>query len=390
MKICAIVAEYNPFHLGHLHQIDYVKNTLNAEKIVVIMSGAFSQRGEICLLNKFTRAKHAIIAGADLVIELPTVFATANAEVFATGAINILNSLGAVDGLCFGVESGSSEEYLALAKAMLSESKEFKRALKTNLEQGNSLAKSKFLAVKEVFGDVYNEQLINSPNNVLGLEYTKAILKNKSNIEIFPLVREGDHNDTKLKKGVTSASSIRLAVKEGLKRKAKPCLPKYVYNDLKDYPYSFDKLCMAKLLISSPEQLKGIMDCTEGLENRIKALSKDNRTVDALVDKVTTKRYPSTRIRRILTSNLLEINAEFVRECLGTNLYAKVLAVSSQSLDLLSELSKTSKSPILTRKSDLAMLKKTAISCFQKDVLANDLYNLVCDEKTNEHYMLIV
>ena len=142
MKICACIAEYNPLHLGHLKHIEYIKNVLDAEKLIVIMSGNFTQRGEPAVLDKFTRAKQAVIAGADMVIELPTVFATGNAEVFAKGAINIINSLGVVDGLCFGVESGAREEYIALAKFMNDESKDFKRALKEQLGGGVSLAKA--------------------------------------------------------------------------------------------------------------------------------------------------------------------------------------------------------------------------------------------------------
>ena len=150
MKICALIAEYNPFHNGHLKHIEYIKNQLDADRIIVLMSGNFTQRGEPALLNKYTRARHAILAGADLVIELPTVFATANAETFATGSINILNALGVVDGICFGVESGVKEEYTTLASAMLNESKDFKKILKTKLEQGVSLAKAKFETVKDV------------------------------------------------------------------------------------------------------------------------------------------------------------------------------------------------------------------------------------------------
>lgn len=390
MKICALVAEYNPFHLGHLKHIDYIKTTLNAEKIVVIMSGNFTQRGEIAVLDKFTRARQAIIAGADLVIELPTVFATANAEIFATGAINILNSLGCVDGLCFGVESGTAEDYLGLAKALVSETKEFKKALKEALETGVSLAKAKFQAVKSVYGDKFDENLVNSPNNVLGLEYTKAILKNSSSIQIYPMIREGDHNDKTLKKGITSATSIREVLKTGKKSKLKKCLPPFVYKDLTDYPFAFDKLTMAKLITSDVSDLKALADCTEGLENRIKALSKDNRTVDELVEKATTKRYPATRIRRILTTNLLGIEKALVKDCLESPLYAKILAVDLKNKELISELSKSSKIPLLTRKSDLVELKKTAKLCFQKDMLANDLYNLITNGKTNENQTLFV
>ncbi len=390
MKICALVAEYNPFHLGHLKHIEYIKSVLHAEKVVVIMSGNFTQRGEIAVMNKFTRAKHAIIAGADAVIELPTVFATANAETFATGAINILNSLGNIDAICFGVESGEKQEYIDLAKALLDENKEFKRSLKSYLEEGVSLAKAKFLAVKEVYGDKFNENLVNSPNNILGVEYAKAILKFNSKIEIFPMLRDGDHNDKTLKKGITSATSIRQVIKTGKYKKLKPCLPSYAYNDLKEYPFSFDKLCIAKLITTSVEDLEKISDCSEGLENRIKALSKDNYDIDTLVEKVSTKRYPMTRIRRILTANLLDIKADFVKDCLFAPLYAKILAVDNDKKEIISELNANSSIPVLTRKSDIINLKKTALACFNKDVLANDLYNLISGEKTNEHYMLTV
>ena len=390
MKICACIAEYNPFHMGHLKHIDYIKNTLNAEKIIVVMSGNFTQRGEPAVLDKFTRARHAILAGADMVIELPTVFATANAEVFAKGSINIINSLNLVNGLCFGVESGEKEDYIALAKAMNNESKEFRKTLKEYLDSGVSLAKAKFETVKALEGDCFDSALISSPNNILGLEYTKAIIKNKSDVEIYPMLREGDHNDIKLKKGITSATSIREALKTGTIKKAKKNLPPFVYKDLKDYPFCFDKMIMSKLITTTSEQLKDLPDCTEGLENRIKALSKDNHSIEALVEKVSTKRYPHARIRRILTANLLGIKRSFLLDCLNEKLYAKVLAIKEESKDLIAELGKTSSIPLLTRKSDYSLLKKTAKECFDLDVLATDLYSLATATSINEHQMLII
>ena len=339
MKVCACIAEYNPLHLGHLKHIDYIKNTLKAERIVVVMSGNFTQRGEPAILDKYTRARHAIIAGADAVIELPTVFATANAEIFAKGAVGIISSLNVADGLCFGVESGSEDEYIALARAMNDESKDFKRALKESLEKGISLAKAKFEAVKAVNFGNFNENLIAKPNNILGLEYTKALLKLDSPIGIYPMLRDGDHNDLTLKKGITSATSIRAALKAGLKKKLKKSVPPFVYKDLKEYPYAFDKIIMSAALTASREKLAEICDCTEGLENRIKALSKDNNTVDGLVEKVSTKRYTATRIRRILTANLLGINKDLVEDCLRSGLYARVLAVDANKKDIISAIS---------------------------------------------------
>ena len=390
MKICALVAEYNPFHLGHLKHIDYIKNELGAENIVVIMSGNFTQRGEPAVLNKYTRAKHAVIAGADAVIELPAVFATANAETFATGAINILDDLSAIDGLCFGVESGDKEQFFSLASAMLDESKEFKRILKGHLESGVSLAKAKFLTVKELNGEEFSEELISLPNNILGLEYAKAILKRNSGIQAFPMLREGDHNSLVLKKGITSATSIRQKIKELKLKKLKKSLPPYVYGDLTPYPYAFDKITTAALITATKEQLAEIPDCTEGLENRIKALIKDNKNIDALVEKIATKRYTASRIRRIFTANLLGITQEFTDECKNAHLYAKVLAVNKDNKEIISMLAKNSRIPVITRKSDIAQLKKTAEKCYDLDVKASDLYNLATNENTNENQMLIV
>ncbi len=389
MKIYATVAEYNPLHLGHLKHIEYMKNVLHADKIIVLMSGNFTQRGEPAVLNKYKRAKQAVIAGADLVIELPTVFATANAETFASGAINVLYGLGVADGLCFGVESGEKQDYISLAYAMNNESKEFKKALKERLNLGEGFAKARFEAVKSLGGE-YDESLISSPNNILGLEYTKALLKKDTLIDIFPMKREGDHNDVTLKRGVTSATSIRNVIKTARLKKLKKCLPSYVYQDLTPYPFAFDKMIMTKLITEPTENIKEISDCTEGLENRIKALSKDNRTVDQLVARASTKRYTAARIRRILVSNLLGITDDLVKDCLNSNLYAKVLAVSKDDKDLIAEISKKGTILLITRKSDADALKKTAAACFEKDVLANELYNLAADEKENEYLMLKV
>ncbi len=389
MKICACIAEYNPLHLGHIKHINYIKNELGAEKLVVIMSGNFCQRGEPAVLSKFTRAKQAIIAGADMVIELPTVFSIGNAETFASGAIKLIEDLGEINALCFGVESGKREDFIGIATALANESKAYKKAVKEHLAKGVSLAKAKLLALRETEGE-FDENLLSSPNNILGVEYTKAIIKRKSAIEIFPMLREGDHNNKTLKKGITSASSIREMIKTGKIKKVKSNVPPFVYKDLTPYPFAFDKMIMTKVITENEESLKTLPDCTEGLENRIKALSKENNTVEDLVAKATTKRYTSSRIRRILLANLLGITEELKNDCLSKPLYAKILAVSEDSKELISLLSTKSSIPILTRKSDGEKLTKTAKECFEKDVLAQELYNLATSKKENENFMLII
>lgn len=391
MKICGIIAEYNPFHLGHLKQIEYVKNVLGAEKIFVVMSGCFSQRGEASVLDKFTRAKHAVIAGADLVIELPTVFATANAEIFAKGAVNILNSLGVVDGICFGVEGGEAEDYMHIASLLNNESKEFKKILKEKLESGISLAKAKYETIKEL-GTEFDEKLLSCPNNILGVEYTKAVLSTGNKMKIYPMLRSGNHshNDKTLKKGVTSATSIREVIKSGKIKKLKKNLPKFVHKDLTEYPFIFEKLCVASIITTKTENMANILDCTEGIENRIKAFVKDNVDYTQLVDKISTKRYTKTRVQRIILSAFLGIKKDFVLNCLNSPLYAKVLAVNSDNKDIIPLICSNSSIPVLTRKSDMSLLKKTALECFIKDVLAVDLYSLITGKKINEHQMIIV
>ena len=390
MKFCFLIAEYNPFHNGHLRHIEHIKNDLGAEKVIVIMSGNFTQRGEMAILDKYTRARHAIIAGADMVIELPTVFANGNAETFAKGAINIISSLGVEGGLCFGVESGLKDDYLKLARALNDESKEYKNALKEHLESGVSLAKAKFLALKDTSDGEFNEELISSPNNILGIEYTKAILKNNLSLEIFPFERNSCHNDLTLKKGITSASSIRNALLLNKKGKVKKCLPKFVFKDLKPLNANFENMLLTALLLSSSEKLKDLPDCTEGLENRIKALSKDNLNLEQLIEKISTKRYTKARIRRILVANLLSITNDTTFDALNSKLYAKVLAVNESAKDLISLLSSTSSVPLITRKSDVVNLKKTAEKIFKIDTLAVDLFNLANGVKLNEYQTLFV
>lgn len=389
MKICYCIAEYNPFHLGHKKHLDYIKEVLGADKTVVLMSGNFTQRGEPAVLDKFTRAKHAVLAGADLVMELPTVFATANAEIFAKGAIKTLSALNVSGSLCFGVESGEKEDFISVAKSFLNESKEYKKALKSRLEEGVSFAKARYLAVKDVGGEI-DEKLISSPNNVLGVEYTKAILSSGAELDICPMQRQGDHNDKKLYKGITSASSIREKIRNGEFKKIKNNLPRFVYEDVKPFPFAYEKTVLGKLYTTPNEVLALAPDCTEGLENRIKALSKDNLSLSGLIEKATTKRYTSSRIKRIILANFLNITSSFLESCIKEPLYAKVLAVKKDAKDLISLFSESSSIPVITRKTDLSSLKKTALACIEKDAMANDVYNLLADIKTNENQMLIL
>ncbi len=390
MKICACVAEYNPFHFGHVNHIRHMKETLGFDRVIVLMSGNFTQRGEAAVADKYTRAVWAIEGGADLVLELPTVFATANAELFASGAMNIIDALNAAQGVCFGAESGTAEEFLSTARALNTETKEFQKTLKRNLETGASYAAARLATVKELNIAGLNEALTETPNNILGVEYTKRLLKLKSDLEIYPLIRENTHNDLSLKKGVTSATSIRNALACGEKRKIKKSIPSYVFRTLPPFLPDCDKMILTRLFTSSAEEMRLISDCTEGLENRIKALIKDNLVYSEALAKITTKRYTTARIRRICIANLLRIEESLIRDALDAKLYAKVLAVRADATDLLALVRKNAKIPVLTRKADFSAIEKTASRVLEKDILANDLYNLATGTRTNEYQMVTV
>ena len=388
MKICLAVCEYNPLHDGHLVHLDAMRRETGCDFVAVIMSGSFTQRGEIAVMDKFTRAKHAVLSGADCVFELPTVFATSPAEIFAKGAVGLLKNLPGEKTLCFGCESGSKEDFLLAAKTLSNESKEFKKLLKTQLNEGVSFARAKVNALEQMELCV-DLDLLKSPNNILGVEYTAAIIDSGADIEIAPVRRLGaGYSDHTLYEKLSSASAIRKAISEGKKSKIKSNLPKYVYDDLPDRLPSADDLTFYSLIMSDRKRLKGIIDCTEGLENRIKALLKDSPSLSVLKEKTQTKRYTAARISRITTHSLLGISESFIRKCLRSDLYLNVLAVREGCEELLSEMRKNCRIPLITRKNDVASLTGTALECFEKDVLANDVYGFVTGKRTNEYMML--
>lgn len=355
------------------------------------MSGNFTQRGEIAILDKYTRASHAIKAGADVVFELPTIFATGNAEIFAKGAVGLANLFSGEHVLCFGTESGSKDTLKATAKMLISETKEFKALYKEELKTGVTTIKAKVNALSKMNIENVDCELLKSPNNILGIEYTKAIISKKSKLDIYPIMREGaGYNDVELYKGISSASAIRNAITNGKGKKAKDSVPSFVYNDLPTTLPNCDDLIFYSILKDSKLDLKNVIDCTEGLENRIKALAKTSSSLEELKDKLKTKRYTYTRISRILLSSMLGMEESFIRKCLNSELYLKVLAINKEKSNLLSEFSKLTDTPIITRKKDADALIGTAKACFEKDVFANDVYNFVTKNKTNEYEMKMI
>ncbi|MBO5712755.1 MAG: nucleotidyltransferase family protein [Clostridia bacterium] len=388
MKIVTAVCEYNPFHNGHATHLNYINDTLKPDYTVVILSGNFTQRGEPSVVDKYTRAVWAIKAGADAVIELPTVFATSTAELFGSGAIKLINALPFNKEICFGAENDNVEGLINLAKFMLDETPEFKQILKGELDKGEPLLKARITALKETLGDKIDTSFLDSPNNILGLEYVKAILKNNYDIKINALRRLGSgYNDDKLNANLSSALAIRKAIENGTAIDGN--IPSYVLNDLPTHLPNVDKEIYYSILTSSLLDIKSTLECAEGLENKIKTLSRECTNVEDILARLKTKRYTDARLRRILLATMLKISGNFIKECLNSDLYLKVLAINKNKPEILSVLS-NSKYPIITRKSDAKNLTGTALKCFEKDVLASDIYTGATGKKLNEFDMKIV
>ena len=380
MKICAIICEYNPFHNGHLYQLREAKRLSGADAILCVMSGNFVQRGEAAILDKYTRAKHAILAGADIVIELPTPFSTSNAELFAKGAISLLSSIPSVETLCFGAENANKIAFLSAARYLNNEPAEVSLKLKEIVKKGESYAKAR----AQAWAGFIPLELLCSPNNILGLEYTKAILAKGSSIQILPIERIGSaYNDKKLNEEYSSASAIREAIKknEGYEMS----VPPFVFPDLPNrLENRLDFLEKYAILTRPTEDIAKICDCSEGLEN---AFKKAAESIASLVETLTSARYTSSRIRRIALQNLLTIEEVFIRECLQAPLYLRVRAAKKGSTELLSELA-NSPYPIIARAHDENALSGIAKQCYEKDIFAEKIYNLLYDASKQHNLFL--
>ncbi|MDE5600539.1 MAG: nucleotidyltransferase family protein, partial [Oscillospiraceae bacterium] len=292
MKICGIIAEYNPLHNGHLYHINKVKKISDA--IIVIMSGHLMQRGDLAIYDKWSRAKAALICGADIVIELPTTFSCSCAERFSYGAVKLLNDLNCVNMISFGSESGNINELIKVAK--LCKEIDGTEHMKYYLKQGYSYPKARQLAIGQ------KSSVLNFPNNTLGVEYIKACLKIKSSISFHTIKRLGAQHNSDIPDKTASASFLR-------KNPQKLCdyVPNQVLNLYKDSSQFPENLLFYKLRNKSLSEFSNLPDVTEGLENRLFKASKNSKNLDEFFKLAKTKRYTYSRLRRIAFYSLMDI-----------------------------------------------------------------------------------
>ncbi len=308
MKTAGIIVEYNPLHNGHLHHIKETRRKSKCDCLVAVMSGNWTQRGEPAMIDKFTRTKMALLNEVDLVIELPFVLTIQSADIFACASVSLLNYLG-IDELYFGSESGSVEELFKLSEII--NSKEYNKLIKTFLKKGNSYPTSSALAVKELS----NSTLYNKPNNILGIHYINAVktLNSKMEIKTIERIKTNYHDDFIEGTKIQSASAIRKLLKTNTD--ISDFVPDSVNELLKDRKIidleMFYKYLKYKILSSSKNDLYNIFGINEGLENRIKSI-KDFSSVQDLIEKIISRRYTNSKLKRSLIHILCQTKKEFL------------------------------------------------------------------------------
>ena len=374
-----IVAEFNPFHNGHKYLIDTIKNSGDGENTVtVVMSESFVQRGECACVSPYARTKMALKCGADLVLSLPVPYATASAERFALGALSVLGGLGCVEALAFGAESDNTEMLKKCADILVSS--ELSDALEKYLNEGVSFPVARQKAVEEIGGKEIAETL-SSPNNILGVEYVKAINKLGLNMDVNPITRKGVAHDSEEANGdFCSASAIRVMLENKaefinfLPEEALKILVEEMNN--RKAPASFNKLETAilyKLRLMSVEDFKELPDVNEGLEYRLFDAVKTSAYLDEILEKVKTKRYTHSRIRRIILCAFLGIKKADVSVCAP---FIRVLGFNENGAKILKKAKETATLPIITKSSEINALGEEAKRVFELECFARDVFSL--------------
>lgn len=341
MKITGIVTEYNPFHNGHKYQADMAKKECDA--VVAIMSGSFVQRGDVAIFDKFTRAECAVRCGIDLVIELPTVYSLSTAQKFAQGAVSTLDALGIIDNLCFGSENGDISSLIKASDIIDCEPPEVSAKIQKLISSGLSYPSAR----QKAFDGIIDGDILSSPNNILALEYIRALKRINSPIIPTTIKRHAaGYHDLEASGEFAGATAIRNIISKNLPIDS--FVPKQICDIYKTAPTS-DKERLFPILyyaIRSGRLTAGIADVSEGLENRIYKECAKAQSFDELANSIKTKRYTLTRINRILMCTVLGITNEM------TSLmpqYIRILAMNKTGASILAKAKKTAKLPIITK-----------------------------------------
>ena len=382
MRIAGIVAEYNPFHNGHAYLLEKTKELhggCEATHLVAVMSGSFVQRGEPATLSKFDRAKAALAGGVDLVIELPVPWCLSSAEGFASGAVSLLEAMGCVEAISFGTESG---DLSPLKKAVtIMETPRFSTLLKYYMDLGSAFPEAQQKAVAEIAGNTVS-QVLDTPNNTLAIEYLKALNRLQSNIAPFTVKRYGAAHDNMIPLGNTaSASYIRSLFESGRLINALPYMPAGCASAVSSAAengrlpataQALDRAVLARLRSMSMEEIGKLPGISEGLENRFYKAIRQASSLEELETLIKTKRYPLTRVRRLIWSAFLGIPAGYANK---RPPYLRVLASNEKGKEIVAA-AKNAVLPWIYRASQIQKLDEAAQAVWQLECRATDLHQL--------------
>ena len=389
-RVLGIIAEYNPFHNGHLYHIAKSKQETGAQYVIAVISGNFVQRGNTSIINKWTKARMALLNGADLVIELPTIYSISSAENFAEGAIKILNSLGVVDTLSFGMEANDISTLNNIANVLYNEPKEYVTMLSHELSKGNSYPKARENALLLYLNDIKRyANVMSGSNNILGIEYLKALKKINSKILPYTLQREGaNYSDTVSHKGYASSTAIRKWIEKDDFSSISKVVPQNVSELLLEKIKKgnvvpnisvLEKQIIYQLRKMSLSQIADIQDVTEGLENNLQKAANSCNNLSDFIFMVKNKRITQTRIQRILLYTLLGITKTVYSTLLKPTPYIRVLGMNENGKKVLSAITDANpKLQIVTSvKSFLDTCSdKNLKSMLLLDILATNIYTL--------------
>jgi len=401
MNISGIIVEYNPLHNGHIYHINKTKELTNCDALICVMSGNFAQRGIPSLIDKWTKTKMALNNGVDLVIELPAIYSVSSAEFFSYGSVSLLNSLGVVDNICFGSEQGDIKDIYDISNILLKEPIEFKSLLKAYLSKGIVYPQARSNALydylinsKNNISNLLLDNFLSSPNNILGIEYCKSLIKLNSSITPYTLKREGaSYNSNILHNEFSSATAIRKFIKEnGSLSKLEGHVPNSVLAEIlnlysENYEFAFEDSMFPYIKhksATSKNSLVNLPDVSEGLDNKIIKSLQNNLSYSSAIEDMKSKRYTYTRISRILCQYFIgfdSFDSKRLREMSCP--YARVLGFNSNGKSILKSIKSNSSIPLYTK------IPKEPSDTLQLDIQSTRAYNIINNSiNPNSDYLI--
>lgn len=397
MKTTAIICEYNPMTNGHLRHLELARSETGADTVLCVMSGSFVQRGDAAVLDKYIRAEIAVKLGADIVVELPTIYAISPADNFAYGAIKSISAFPNVEYLSFGSECGDAELLRKTAELLVNEPDELKALIQENLKDGSSFPKARALAVN-VYADLHQEYaavkgVLDAPNNVLGVAYIVAILRARLNIKIHTIKREGgEYNDESIDVDSPSSSAVRRALAKEDYQSAAKAVPPLVFDyikGLKPNDSSLGDMILFKLKNINGYELENYYDISGGIHNRLKIAASSATTLKELLEAAKTKKFTMARLKRICLYILFDITKEAYEESVRCPVFVQILAIRKDRKDILSALSDNCRN-VLTRYSDVNRVDKALRYLIKLDFTAQGTLDIINRSKYYNRKMLLV